>query len=213
MADKATPTQEAAPPNEAGFSTSFGLNHEKIGRWMFTFRGARSSDWQAVITDAHAFLEHMRSDGWLYDVEARVAQVPPPSGIPAEPPPATGGKFEHKPVPAAELPPDLPTNAEGGSSEYFKDEFDYFVVTPQPDDRANVEFHKDGLKWPVGAPVKKWKHKTVSGMLQAFGEINPAEAKTYHMPGVQYWTLGNEYKKPDGTVGHYKDLKRVEKKL
>ena len=130
-------------------------------------------------------------------------------------PASTGSKkpYEPKPVPVSELPPELPSAAEGGASEYFKDEFDYFVVTPEPDEKATVKFFKDNMKYSVGAPINKWKHNSVREALQAMGDIDPAKADKYRLAGVQYWTLGNEYTNQKGEKKRYKDFRRAESTL
>lgn len=110
--------------------------------------------------------------------------------------------YEQKPVAPPEGLPD---------GEYFTDEFDYFVVEPQPDNKATVKFYKDGLKYPVGAQINKWKNERVA---QAIGlivhEFNPAKADKYRIAGKQFWTKGNTYTKTDGTPGQYKDFRAVE---
>ena len=73
MTEQTTPTQEVEKkrdqPYEAGFSTNFFLNHPKMGRLQFTFRGATSGHWGEVLRDLRGFLEHMRGDGWIFDGE------------------------------------------------------------------------------------------------------------------------------------------------
>src|SRR5262245_22884678 len=44
-------------------------------------------------------------------------------------------KYEQKPVPASEVPPDLPSPSEGGA-DFFKDSFDYIVIEPQLDEKC-----------------------------------------------------------------------------
>ena len=117
-------------------------------------------------------------------------------------------KFEVRPVPAAELPEGLP---EGG--EYFKDEFDYFEITPQADDKATVTFYKDNLKFPIGARINKWKNENVKVALSSLGEFDVTKAQKPRVPGTQYWTKGSEYiiasGAHQGEKSHYKDLRLI----
>ena len=133
----------------------------------------------------------------------------------AEQPNAQGnGNSEKKtytqtPVPTNLLPEGLP------EGEYFADEFDYFVVEPQPDEKATVKFYKDNLKFPVGANINKWKNAFVKQALSALVEnFDPAKAEKYRVAGKQFWTKGNEYTIASGThageKSHYKDFRAVE---
>lgn len=81
MNDKVTPTKETRiidQPYEAGFSTNFFLNHPKMGRQQFTFRGATSGHWGEVMSDLHNFIEHMSAKGWTTDGD-KPAEIVPPS--------------------------------------------------------------------------------------------------------------------------------------
>ncbi len=126
-------------------------------------------------------------------------------------------KFEPKPVPVAELPEGLPTAAEGGHSEYFKDEFDSIEITPLPDGKATVKFFKDGLKFPVGASINKWKHMDIRQMLQPIGDFDPSQPAKPRVSGSQYWVTGAEYiissGQHAGEKSHYKNLKLIQANL
>jgi hypothetical protein len=54
-------------PSEAGFSTNLFLNHSKMGRVQFTFRGRTSQDWGATLEDLDRFLHYMSGKGWTFD--------------------------------------------------------------------------------------------------------------------------------------------------
>jgi hypothetical protein len=111
--------------------------------------------------------------------------------------------YEHKPV--ASVPDGLP------DGEYFSDEFDYFVVEPQPDNKVTVKFYKDSLKFPVGASINKWKHASAKTALDVLvADFDPARAEKYRVAGVQFWTKGNEYTKQDGTKSNYKDFRAAQ---
>jgi hypothetical protein len=97
--------------------------------------------------------------------------------------------------------------------EYFKEEFDRFVVEPQPDGVASVKFYKEGLQWPVGARINKWKHDNIKMMLEPLAEVDASRAEEYKVPGVQFWTKGNEFTTRDGKKSNYKDLRKVEATL
>lgn len=64
-------------PAEAGFSTNMFLNHPKMGRLQFTFRGATSRDWGSVLEDVDRFLHYMRDKGWLFDGENKAPAATP----------------------------------------------------------------------------------------------------------------------------------------
>jgi hypothetical protein len=70
-------------PAEAGFSTNMFLNHPKMGRLQFTFRGATSHDWGVVLEDVDRFLRYMSDKGWKFDGEK--AEPPAQSQQPEEP--------------------------------------------------------------------------------------------------------------------------------
>ncbi len=109
-----------------------------------------------------------------------------------------------EPVPNAELPAEL---AEV-TVDVFTQEFDVIKVLPQPDDKANVEFWKDNLKFPVGAKLNKAKYETIKGYfshLELENMIDPAKAGEYRIAGIQYWTQGNEYEY-NGEKKHYKNI-------
>lgn len=111
-----------------------------------------------------------------------------------------------KPVPVNELPEEL----NGTTVDVFVQDFDRFVIEPQLDEKASVQFFKDGLKWAVGGKINKWKHETVAQFLAPLGEIDPSKVGEYRVAGEQYWVTGSEYTKPDGSKGNYKNLKLVQ---
>ena len=128
-----------------------------------------------------------------------------------EPQPAEKKSYEPKPVPENELPEALQfTQAEGGPMEIFKEDFDEVEIIPQPDDKANVLFHKDGLKFPLGARINKWKHNTVVSILTPLGDIDPSKPLKQRIAGTLYWSKGKEYTNAKGEKAHYRDLKLVE---
>lgn len=115
-------------------------------------------------------------------------------------------KFENKPVPASELPEGLPEGI-----ECFKDEFDYFVIEPKPDNKASVKFFKDNLEFAIGAQINNWKHDSVKQHLSRLGDFDPSIADKKRISGVMYWSKGNEYIISKGAhageKSHYKDLR------
>jgi len=125
-------------------------------------------------------------------------------------------KFKYnQPIPMSELPPELPTNAaEGGESEYYREEFDSFEITPQPDGKATVKFYKDKLEFPIGASINKWKHMDIRAMLQSLGDFDPSVPSKNRKAGVQFWVKGSEYVISQGAhkgeKSHYKNLKLIQ---
>lgn len=108
-----------------------------------------------------------------------------------------------EPIPQGELPEELVEV----TVDVFEQDFDYFVVTPELDDKASVKFYKDSLEWPVGASINKWKHKTVQEAIESVvPEINPSQASKHRVAGVQYWKKGAEYIGKNGKKSNYKDL-------
>ena len=69
-------TDKPVQPSEAGFSANMYLNHDKMGRVGFTFRGATSQDWGTVLEDIDKFLHYMHDKGWKFD-----ADVQPPAPV------------------------------------------------------------------------------------------------------------------------------------
>ena len=118
--------------------------------------------------------------------------------------------YEHKPVSHGELPPELQVYSD---IEFFSDEFDYFIVEPQPDAKATVKFYKDGLEWAIGASINKWKHESVKAALATLTEVDPNKAEKYRLAGKQFWTKGNEYiiqkGERKGQKSNYKDFRAV----
>ena len=125
----------------------------------------------------------------------------------AHPRPAAAPKEAPAKVPQSEIPEGMPEGI-----ELTKAEFDYVTIIPQPDNKASVDFYKDSLKWPV-AKVVKWKHAAVKTLLVPVGDIDPAKAETYRAAGEVFWSQGKEYTKPDGSQGHYKDVRAVKATL
>lgn len=129
--------------------------------------------------------------------------VPQPIGAP-EPKKV----YTNTPVPASELPEGLP---EGG--EFYKQDFDYFIIEPQPDDKATVKFYKDGLEYPVGAQINKYKNNSVFEALHLLGSYDVTKAQKVRVAGVQYWYKGNEYTiskgAHSGEKSHYKNLSLI----
>jgi hypothetical protein len=117
--------------------------------------------------------------------------------------------FELKPVPAGELPEGLPEGI-----ECFKDDFDYFEITPQSDSKTSISFYKDNLKFPIGARINKWKNENVLQALHALGgEFDLSKAAKVRVAGSQYWSKGAEYVIASGAhageKSHYKDLRMI----
>jgi hypothetical protein len=115
-----------------------------------------------------------------------------------------GSKRNYKdPVPQAELPAEL---AEV-TVDIWAAEFDALEILPKPDEKASINFIKDGLQYPVGS-INKWKYATIKEFLASLteDEINPAVAKVHRIAGVLYWKQGNAYTDKNGVEKHYKDV-------
>ncbi len=165
------------------------------------------------------------------DIKTRVVAViegykaarelyPRPAGKPvanAEAKPVTENsgekkKFEQVPVPAGDKPEGLPEGI-----ECFKDEFDYFEITPQSDNKATVAFYKDKLQFPIGARINKWKNANVAQALAPLGDFDVTKASKPRVAGVMYWSKGSEYiiatGAHKGEASHYKDLRLIQAAL
>lgn len=119
-----------------------------------------------------------------------------------------GKKFEVRPVPESEKPEGLPEGI-----EVFKDDFDYFEIIPQADNKATVTFYKDNLKFPIGARINKWKNENVVTALAPLGEFDVTKAQKPRVGGSQYWSKGSEYVIASGArqgeTSHYKDIRMI----
>lgn len=103
-------------------------------------------------------------------------------------------------------PAELPAELAEVTVNVWAAEFDSFEVLPKPDEKASINFIKDGLQYPVGS-INKWKYATIKEFLAHLteSEINPAEAKVHRIAGTLFWKQGNPYMK-DGIEKHYKDV-------
>jgi hypothetical protein len=139
-----------------------------------------------------------------YSSEASGASAKPNGSTGAEPSNGDKPKRNYKdPVPQAELPAEL---AEV-TVNIWAAEFDALEILPKPDEKASINFIKDGLQYPVGS-INKWKYATIKEFLASLteDEINPAVAKVHRIAGVLYWKQGNAYTDKNGAQKHYKDV-------
>ena len=117
-------------------------------------------------------------------------------------------KYEAKPVSTGDLPEGLPEGI-----EVFREDFDEIEITPQPDDKVTVTFLRDGMKFPVGAKINKWKIGNVAQSLTALGEYDFTKAQKIRVAGSQYYSKGSEYIIAQGAhkgeKSHYKDRRLV----
>lgn len=117
-------------------------------------------------------------------------------------------KFELKPVPAAELPEELPEGIEA-----YAEDFDELEITPVVDGKVSIAFYKDKLEFPIGARINKWKIENAAQILAPLGEYDLTKAQRIRAAGVQYWSKGNEYTITQGArkgeKSHYKDLRLI----
>lgn len=79
------------------------------------------------------------------------------------------------------------------------------LITPQPDDRVNIEFFSDGHKFP-DAKVNKWKIPQAAGLLKHVTSHDVTRPADLSVACRVYYTLGKEYAKQDGSKGNYKDI-------
>lgn len=111
-------------------------------------------------------------------------------------------KYEPKPVQHEGLPEGM---------EAFKEDFDEIEITPQADEKVTIAFYRDGLKFPVGAKINKWKNTSAAQILTPLLEqIDLTKAAKVRVAGSQYYTNGNEFTNSKGEKSHYKDLRLVE---
>lgn len=134
---------------------------------------------------------------------------PRPEGkVSPAPQQTTEKKFEVKPVDAAELPEGLPDGIEA-----FKEDFDEIEITPVADGKVSIIFYRDGMKYPVGARVNKWKNDNAAQILNPLGEFDLTKAAKIRTAGTQYYSKGNEYIIASGAhkgeKSHYKDLRLI----
>lgn len=132
------------------------------------------------------------------------ATYPRPVGKPNQPVSETGEKkaYEPKPVQHEGLPEGM---------EAFKEDFDEIEITPHADNKVTVAFYRDGLKFPVGAKMNKWKIENAQTSLAKLLEhVDLTKAAKMRVAGTQYYTNGNEYLDSNGNKKHYKDLRLIE---
>lgn len=130
------------PPAEAGFSVNLFLNHERMGRVMFTFRGAMSTDWPGVMEELKAFSSYMSEKGWKFDGEitpkVQGVQKAPDAPAPASAPNAPAPAAAKGPAPA---PEDIDTSINTMSIVKVK-------VEPLAGDRVKLHLFAKGHKFP-----------------------------------------------------------------
>lgn len=125
-----------------------------------------------------------------------------PSNAPAQ---SSEKKYEPKPVRHEGLPEGM---------EAFKEDFDEIEITPQADDKVTVAFYRDGMKYPVGAKMNKWKIANAAQTLSALLEqVDLTKAAKVRVAGTQYYTNGNEFTNQKGEKSHYKDLRLIESRF
>lgn len=151
---------------------------------------------QLVADQAKALIEGYRLARQAYPRPSRPASVATPESEPAK-------KFEKKP--AENLPEGLPDGIIA-----FKEDFDEIEVTPQADNKVTVAFLRDGMKYPVGAKMNKWKNENAAKSLVALGEFDLTKAAKIRVAGTQYYSEGNEFTNQKGEKSHYKDLRLIE---
>lgn len=136
------------------------------------------------------------------------AEYAKPQGAPVNTSSATDKKFEAKPISQNELPEGLPEGI-----ECFKEDFDEIEITPQADNKATVTFFRDGMKFPVGAKINKWKNADVVQALNPLGEYDVTKAQKIRVAGSQYYSKGAEYIIAQGAhkgeKSNYKDLRLI----
>lgn len=110
-------------------------------------------------------------------------------------------KYEPKPVKHEGLPEGM---------EAFKEDFDEIEITPQADEKVTVAFYRDGLKFPVGAKINKWKIQNAAQSLNVLGELDLTKAAKVRVAGTQYYTNGSSYINSKNEKAFYKDIRLVE---
>lgn len=202
---QATPTKDAETviqAYEAGFSTNFYLIHPVAGRQQFTFRGAFSFDWPYVMDNVKEFIESMREKGWKLEGE-NTAPKPNPDAAAKVAQEAGNSEMVAQFQVQGEAVPDPPTGKEWQTVDVSR-----VVILPQPDNKCNVEFYADGHKWP-DVKVVKWSTESVAGLMKHVTSHDVATPGDFTLSCRVYYTWGNEYTKPDGKKGNYKDVAHV----
>ena len=110
-------------------------------------------------------------------------------------------KYEPKPVKHDGLPEGM---------DAFKEDFDEIEITPQADEKVTVAFYRDGLKFPVGAKINKWKIQNAAQSLSVLGELDLTKAAKVRVAGTQYYTNGSSYINSKNEKAFYKDIRLVE---
>ena len=194
---------ESAPrttPAEAGFSANFHLTHEKTGPIQFTFRGATSSEWHAVMRDISEFTQHMKALGYRFNVPQ---SAPPPIPNKAVEIMAEAGNHESAQAlkEIAERIPDPPQGKQWQTITAAR-----VVIKPEPGDLVTLEFYEPNHKWP-DIKANKWKHDRASGLLKHVTSADVSKAADLSLGCVVYYVNGAEKKDKPGE--YWKDIYHV----
>ncbi len=194
-----TQTVKTTVPNEAGFSMNFHLTHDKTGPIQFTFRGAMSSDWDAVMHDVSKFIAHMKAIGYRFNIPQ--AAPPPVPNVAAEIVAAEGNHELAQVI--TEQAAEVPAPPQG--KQWLILEAARTIIIPQPDGRVKIEFYAAGHEYPDLKTT--WKPEQVAGLLKHVTSADVKKPADLALACKVYYTLGKEYKNAKtGATGNYKDI-------
>lgn len=187
-------------PAEAGFSANFHLTHEKTGPIQFTFRGATSAEWHAVMNDVSEFTQHMKALGYRFNVPQ--AAPPPVANKAAEIVAEEGNHELSAQIKAqAERVPDPPAGKQWQTIAAAR-----VVIKPEPGDLVSVEFYEPNHKWP-DIKANKWKNERAAGLLKHVTSADVSKAADLSLGCVVYYVNGAEKKDKPGEF--WKDIYHV----
>jgi len=132
------------------------------------------------------------------------------------------GQQPSQPAPSAPLDPSAKIALEEGNKELATtlqegqaaildfaydgvEECDGLTITPQAGEVVNIDFTRDGLKWPVLRAVK-WKNAKAQSLLKYATSAEVTKPAKYSLACKVFYKLGKEYVDGEGQARRYKDI-------
>ena len=129
-----------------------------------------------------------------YAMETYQFTIVPYTSAPTTPPPDRLPE-----LPRPELETDVPETDYDGLVQFAR-----LIISPQPDDRVNLEFFEEGHKYP-DVKVNRWKTAQAEGLLKHLGTFDCTRPYDGAEAGIVFYKNGKEYQPGK----HYKDVTHV----
>lgn len=85
------------------------------------------------------------------------------------------------------------------------EECDGLTIIPQPGDLVDLDFTREGFKWPV-IKATKWKHTRAQDLLKWTTSADVSKAAKFTLACKVYYKLGKEYTTKENENRRYKDI-------